>query len=172
MPFVACICVHRLIGICGSVGSGKSSLLSTILGQTVIKHGRVGLNGSFAYVSQQAWIFHASVRDNITYGMPWNEAKYNKGSIVTRTRVDLPLKLFLKCDDTNAKVTALRYYDTLHSCSRVIFRLHNNATPDLSKKEKNATLSDNHCNQISKIAQIIFHKATKICFSMEPESTQ
>ena len=69
-----------MIGICGSVGSGKSSLLSTILGQTVIKQGSLGLNGTCAYVSQQAWIFHATVRDNIVYGMDWDEAKYNKGN--------------------------------------------------------------------------------------------
>ena len=72
----------RLIGICGSVGSGKSSLVSTMLGQTVFKSGHLGLNGTIAYVPQQAWIFHASVRENILFGLPWDEQKYNKGILV------------------------------------------------------------------------------------------
>jgi len=58
------------------------------LGQTVIKHGKLGLDGTCAYVSQQAWIFHASVRDNIVYGMNWNEAKYNKGSFKNMTKIE------------------------------------------------------------------------------------
>ena len=77
MAFVRC----SLIGICGSVGSGKSSLMSTILGQLQIEEGSLGLDGSIAYVPQQAWIFHDTARENIVFGMPWDEAKYNKGNL-------------------------------------------------------------------------------------------
>ncbi|XP_076803641.1 ATP-binding cassette sub-family C member 5-like [Clavelina lepadiformis] len=69
---------RRLIGICGSVGSGKSSFISSILGHLRIQKGSVGINGTLAYVPQQAWIFHASVRDNILFGMPWDKEKYDK----------------------------------------------------------------------------------------------
>ncbi|XP_076803635.1 ATP-binding cassette sub-family C member 5-like isoform X2 [Clavelina lepadiformis] len=68
----------RLIGICGSVGSGKSSFISSILGHLRIQKGSVGINGTLAYVPQQAWIFHASVRDNILFGMPWDKEKYEQ----------------------------------------------------------------------------------------------
>ena len=37
---------NELIGICGKVGSGKSSLLLSILGETVLEAGTIG--GSFA----------------------------------------------------------------------------------------------------------------------------
>lgn len=45
-----------LIGICGQVGSGKSSLLLAALGQLKMTHGHISREGSCAYVSQQAWI--------------------------------------------------------------------------------------------------------------------
>ena len=48
----------------------------------MIKRGKLGLNGTFAYVPQQAWIFHSSVRENITFGAAWDEEKYNKGKIM------------------------------------------------------------------------------------------
>lgn len=67
-----------LLGICGTVGAGKSSLVSSLLGQTRIKKGTIGLEGSLAYVPQQAWIFHATVRDNITFGKPFIQEKYDK----------------------------------------------------------------------------------------------
>ncbi|XP_077967877.1 ATP-binding cassette sub-family C member 5-like isoform X2 [Styela clava] len=67
-----------LLGICGSVGAGKSSLVCSMMGQTRIKKGIVGIDGSMAYVPQQAWIFHATVRDNITFGKPFIQEKYDK----------------------------------------------------------------------------------------------
>ncbi|XP_032226749.1 ATP-binding cassette sub-family C member 5 [Nematostella vectensis] len=65
-----------LIGICGSVGSGKSSLLQCILSQMRKTKGRVGIGGSIAYVSQQAWIMNATAKDNILLGLPFNESRY------------------------------------------------------------------------------------------------
>lgn len=32
-------------------------------------------NGTFAYVSQQAWIFHGTVRENILMGEAYDEAR-------------------------------------------------------------------------------------------------
>uniref|UniRef100_F6Q5Y8 Uncharacterized protein n=1 Tax=Ciona intestinalis TaxID=7719 RepID=F6Q5Y8_CIOIN len=69
---------HRLVGVCGPIGSGKSCLISTILGQLPFQMGSIGLKGSMCYVPQQAWIFHASVRENILFGMPWKEEKFNR----------------------------------------------------------------------------------------------
>ncbi|KAJ7994532.1 hypothetical protein DPEC_G00250450 [Dallia pectoralis] len=68
----------NLLGICGNVGSGKTSLISSILEQMHLEHGSVTADGSFAYVSQQAWIFHGSVRDNILMGDAFDQARYNK----------------------------------------------------------------------------------------------
>ncbi|XP_043842702.1 ATP-binding cassette sub-family C member 12-like [Dromiciops gliroides] len=58
----------KVLGICGNVGSGKSSLISAILGQMKLQDGSVAVNGTVAYVSQQAWIFHGNMRENILFG--------------------------------------------------------------------------------------------------------
>ena len=73
--------IFRLIGICGSVGSGKTSFISTIIGQLNIEEGSLALDGSIAYVPQQAWIFHDSAQENILFGLPYDETKYNSGKI-------------------------------------------------------------------------------------------
>ncbi|XP_048461284.1 ATP-binding cassette sub-family C member 5-like [Rhincodon typus] len=67
----------KLVGICGSVGSGKSSLISAILGQLILLEGTVAVRGTFAYVAQQAWLLNASLRDNILFGKNYEEERYN-----------------------------------------------------------------------------------------------
>ena len=64
------------MAVCGAVGSGKSSLLSAILGHMKIDQGRVSVDGSFAYVSQQAWIMNSSLRDNILFGEAFDPKRY------------------------------------------------------------------------------------------------
>jgi ATP-binding cassette, subfamily C (CFTR/MRP), member 1 len=59
----------ELIAVVGSVGSGKSSLLSAILGEVEIVSGRASVQASLvAYHSQSAFIMNATVRDNILFG--------------------------------------------------------------------------------------------------------
>jgi len=67
----------ELCAIVGRVGSGKSTLVSAILNETVIGNGHIGLNGSVAYAAQSAWILNATLRDNITFGQPFDQAKYD-----------------------------------------------------------------------------------------------
>ncbi|XP_030649011.1 multidrug resistance-associated protein 5 [Chanos chanos] len=66
-----------LVGFCGGVGSGKSSLLSALLGQMTLLGGSLAVSGGFAYVAQQAWILNDSLRENILFGKEYNEEKYN-----------------------------------------------------------------------------------------------
>ncbi|XP_063061606.1 multidrug resistance-associated protein 5 isoform X2 [Engraulis encrasicolus] len=66
----------KLVGICGSVGSGKTSLISAILGQMTLLEGTVAVDGDFAYVAQQAWILNATLRDNILFGKEYEEERY------------------------------------------------------------------------------------------------
>ncbi|XP_075706438.1 ATP-binding cassette sub-family C member 5-like [Rhinoderma darwinii] len=66
----------KLVGICGSVGCGKSSLLLSILGQMTLLEGTMSVSGSIAYAAQQAWIFNASLRENILFGEEYDEEKY------------------------------------------------------------------------------------------------
>ncbi|KAG0004292.1 Canalicular multispecific organic anion transporter 2, partial [Entomortierella chlamydospora] len=67
----------NLTAIVGRIGQGKSSLLNAIIGELYKQQGTVKVFGDLAYVPQQAWIINASVRDNILFGKPFNQEKYD-----------------------------------------------------------------------------------------------
>ncbi|KAL3882083.1 hypothetical protein ACJMK2_028455 [Sinanodonta woodiana] len=67
-----------LIAVVGQVGSGKSSLLSAILGEMEKISGNIAVVGSTAYVSQQAWIQNATLRNNILFGEKFDCRRYWK----------------------------------------------------------------------------------------------
>ncbi|XP_052022567.1 ATP-binding cassette sub-family C member 12 isoform X4 [Apodemus sylvaticus] len=79
----------KVLGICGNVGSGKSSLISALLGQMQLQKGVVAVNGPLAYVSQQAWIFHGNVRENILFGEKYNHQRYQHTVHVCGLQKDL-----------------------------------------------------------------------------------
>lgn len=68
----------QLVGICGQVGSGKSSFLYAILGQMKLLGGRAFARDSCAYVAQQAWIQSLSLRENILFGQPLEQDRYDR----------------------------------------------------------------------------------------------
>ncbi|KAJ1347866.1 Multidrug resistance-associated protein 5 [Parelaphostrongylus tenuis] len=68
----------ELTGICGAVGSGKSALLSSIIGHMFPSKGSVEVGGTFAYVPQVPWIQNATVQENILFGSPMNSQRYYK----------------------------------------------------------------------------------------------
>jgi len=68
----------QLVMVVGSVGSGKSTLLQSALGEVFKLKGEVELNGSIAYVAQEAWIINATVRDNILFGKPYDPKLYKE----------------------------------------------------------------------------------------------
>ncbi|XP_012271250.1 multidrug resistance-associated protein 1 isoform X2 [Orussus abietinus] len=68
----------QLVAVVGTVGSGKSSLISALLGEMEKLSGRVNTKGSIAYVSQQAWIQNATLQDNVLFGKPLDKALYNR----------------------------------------------------------------------------------------------
>uniref|UniRef100_A0A8K9UYB0 ABC-type glutathione-S-conjugate transporter n=1 Tax=Oncorhynchus mykiss TaxID=8022 RepID=A0A8K9UYB0_ONCMY len=67
-----------LVAVVGHVGSGKSSLLSAMLGETEKRSGHVSVKGSVAYVPQQAWIQNATLKDNIVFGQERKESWYHR----------------------------------------------------------------------------------------------
>ncbi|XP_071721308.1 ABC transporter C family member 14-like [Rutidosis leptorrhynchoides] len=67
----------QLAAIVGTVGSGKSSLLSSVIGELHKISGKVRVCGSTAYVAQTAWIQNGSIQDNILFGLPMDRQKYN-----------------------------------------------------------------------------------------------
>ncbi|KAJ3610666.1 hypothetical protein NHX12_022758, partial [Muraenolepis orangiensis] len=66
----------KLVAVVGAVGSGKSSLISALLGEMHSVQGFVNLQGSVAYVPQQAWIQNATLRDNILFGSPHDSIRF------------------------------------------------------------------------------------------------
>ncbi|KAL7808977.1 P-loop containing nucleoside triphosphate hydrolase protein [Trichoderma aethiopicum] len=85
--------------ISGKTGTGKSLLLSAVLGEVDLLEGAIYtpptvsaldrndhkahpgnwiLPGSVAYVAQTPWLESASFRDNILFGLPYIEARYQK----------------------------------------------------------------------------------------------
>ncbi|XP_069116792.1 ATP-binding cassette sub-family C member 10-like isoform X1 [Argopecten irradians] len=69
----------QFIGVIGKVGSGKSSLLNAILAEMSRKDGEISvsnLKNGFALADQEPWIQQATVRDNVTFGSPFNARKY------------------------------------------------------------------------------------------------
>ncbi|KAJ8716035.1 hypothetical protein PYW08_013320 [Mythimna loreyi] len=69
----------EFIGVAGPVGSGKSSLLQLILGELIPKEGTLSLGGArVSYASQEPWLFVATVRENILFGLPYDRIRYKK----------------------------------------------------------------------------------------------
>lgn len=71
----------QLVGIVGSVGSGKSSILNAILGEMHLRSGSITVTpgcSNIAYCDQRPWIVNASVRDNILFGKEYNEERFNR----------------------------------------------------------------------------------------------
>ncbi|XP_065758083.1 ATP-binding cassette sub-family C member 4-like [Muntiacus reevesi] len=68
----------ELLAVVGSVGSGKSSLLSALLGELPLSQGKVSVQGRIAYVSQQPWVFPGTVRSNILFGKKYEKEWYEE----------------------------------------------------------------------------------------------
>ncbi|XP_009676710.2 ATP-binding cassette sub-family C member 12 [Struthio camelus] len=81
----------KIVGVCGNIGSGKSAIISAILGQMNLCDGRVAVDGTLAYVSQQAFIFHGNVRENILFGEEYNEQRYNYAVSVCSLESDMEI---------------------------------------------------------------------------------
>jgi len=69
---------NKLIAVVGSVGSGKSSLLYSVLGELNKFKGKININGSLSYVPQQAWIQNATVKENILFGKAFDKKFYDQ----------------------------------------------------------------------------------------------
>ncbi|KAK3336001.1 P-loop containing nucleoside triphosphate hydrolase protein [Cercophora scortea] len=98
--------------ISGKTGTGKSLVLAAILGEVDVLEGNLYvptpptlshrhdskanksnwiIPESIAYVAQIPWIENASIRDNILFGLPYDEERYNKTIEVCALKKDLEM---------------------------------------------------------------------------------
>lgn len=63
--------------ITGPTGSGKSSILLSLLGETIHESGSATCPPDVAYVPQTAWLQNSTIRHNILFYSPYSEARYN-----------------------------------------------------------------------------------------------
>ncbi|KAJ0601534.1 putative ABC-type xenobiotic transporter [Helianthus annuus] len=82
------------VAVCGTVGSGKSSLLSCILGEVSKISGSVKVEGSKAYVAQSAWIQSGKIEDNILFGREMDRERYEKVLEACSLKKDLEILSF------------------------------------------------------------------------------
>ncbi|XP_055069172.2 ATP-binding cassette sub-family C member 4 isoform X1 [Misgurnus anguillicaudatus] len=68
----------QLLAVIGPVGAGKSSLLSTVLGELPADKGMIKIKGGLTYASQQPWVFPGTIRSNILFGKELEPQRYEK----------------------------------------------------------------------------------------------
>ncbi|KAH0746498.1 hypothetical protein KY285_008155 [Solanum tuberosum] len=66
------------VAVYGEVGSGKSTLMSLILGEVPYINGTVDVYGKIAYVSQTAWIQTGTIQENILFGSNMEPQRYQQ----------------------------------------------------------------------------------------------
>jgi ATP-binding cassette subfamily C (CFTR/MRP) protein 1 len=67
-----------LVAVVGAVGSGKSSLLNALVGEMKQVKGDIVFGGNVGYCPQTAWIQNNTVKNNILFGLPLDEEKYQQ----------------------------------------------------------------------------------------------
>jgi ABC-type multidrug transport system fused ATPase/permease subunit len=98
--------------ISGRTGSGKSLLLASILGECDVLQGTIkvpvplpikdrfdhqatsanwNIDSAIAYVAQIPWIENATIKDNILFGLPYNEERYQKTLFACALQKDLEM---------------------------------------------------------------------------------
>lgn len=82
----------ELCAVVGRVASGKSTLCSAILNEALLESGDITLNGKVAYAAQSPWILNATLRDNIIFGLPMDQAKYDR--VIQACQLEHDLTMF------------------------------------------------------------------------------
>jgi ABC-type multidrug transport system fused ATPase/permease subunit len=97
--------------ICGASGSGKSLLLSAIIGEAELVSGKICIpmtsapesqkslqrtpatnwleEKTVAYVAQVPWIENCSLKDNIFSGLPYVESRYKETLVAAALMLDI-----------------------------------------------------------------------------------
>ena len=90
----------EFIAIVGATASGKSSLLSCILGELQPRdpESQIYINGCIAYSGQNPWIQNATLKENILFGREYNNTKFRE--IMRICGLDIDVRAFKHGEDT------------------------------------------------------------------------
>uniref|UniRef100_A0A7N6BYU1 Multidrug resistance-associated protein 4 n=1 Tax=Anabas testudineus TaxID=64144 RepID=A0A7N6BYU1_ANATE len=82
---------NKLLAVIGPVGAGKSSLLSSILGELPNEKGVLKVKGQLTYAAQQPWVYPGTIRSNILFGKELDIQKYERVIKACALKRDLEL---------------------------------------------------------------------------------
>ena len=82
------------VAVCGTVGAGKSSLLSCMLGEVPKISGVLKLSGTKAYVAQSPWIQSGKIEENILFGKEMDRERYDRVLDACSLKKDLEVLSF------------------------------------------------------------------------------
>ncbi|KAJ8002741.1 hypothetical protein DPEC_G00162090 [Dallia pectoralis] len=91
----------KMLAVAGSTGSGKSSLLMMILGELVPSEGKIRHSGRVSFSTQTSWIMPGTIRDNILFGLVYDEYRYS--SVIKACQLEEDLALLPEKDKTPLK---------------------------------------------------------------------
>lgn len=89
----------QMLAVAGSTGSGKSSLLMMILGELVPSEGKVRHSGRISFSPQTSWILPGTIRDNILFGLTYDEYRYT--SVIKACQLEEDFSQFPEKDKTH-----------------------------------------------------------------------
>ncbi|KAM3609858.1 uncharacterized protein V6R79_021393 [Siganus canaliculatus] len=88
----------KMLAVAGSTGSGKSSLLMMILGELVPSEGKIRHSGHISFSPQTSWIMPGTIRDNILFGLTYDEFRYT--SVIKACQLEEDFDLLPEKDKT------------------------------------------------------------------------
>jgi len=68
----------ELIAVCGPVGCGKTSMLTMIMNELEVVEGSCKTRGKVCYVEQEPFIISDSIKENIIFGLPYEDRKFKR----------------------------------------------------------------------------------------------
>ncbi|KAF9319799.1 Canalicular multispecific organic anion transporter 2 [Podila horticola] len=85
------VSMGHLTAIVGRVGQGKTSLFNAMIGDMYKRQGAVKIYGRIAYAPQQPWIINATLKENIVFGLEFDQEKYDRIVYASGLRPDIEM---------------------------------------------------------------------------------
>ncbi|XP_076972706.1 cystic fibrosis transmembrane conductance regulator isoform X2 [Tamandua tetradactyla] len=88
----------QLLAVAGSTGAGKTSLLMMIMGELEPSEGKMKHSGRISFCPQFSWIMPGSVKENIIFGISYDEYRYR--SVIKACQLEEDIAKFSEKDNT------------------------------------------------------------------------